>query len=97
METVPHVQTLGEFPREELAGKVVMVRFDSTLLLQEEMDPSINSVKNAIFTIKYLYKSGAKVILASNWNINSTARHPDIAGTFSGMFPDFSIDCYFIL
>lgn len=78
VEAVPHVQTLGEFPREELARKVVMVRFDSTLLLPEEMDLRINSVKNAVFTIEYLYKSGAKVILAGNWNTNSTARHLDI-------------------
>ncbi|XP_038904997.1 phosphoglycerate kinase, cytosolic-like isoform X2 [Benincasa hispida] len=78
LEALPHVQTLGEFPREELPGKVVMVRFDSTLLLLEEMDLRINSVKNAVFTIKYLHKSAAKVILASNWNTNSTPRHPDI-------------------
>lgn len=78
-----------------------MVRFDSTLLLPEEMDLRINSVKNAVFTIEYLYKSGAKVILASNWNTNSTARHLDIksvAGIHSRMFPDFNIvNCYFIL
>lgn len=78
-----------------------MVRFDSTLLLLEEMDLKSNSVKNAVLTIKYLYKSGAKVILASNWNINSTARHPDmesVPGTHSRMFPDFNIvHCYFIL
>ncbi|XP_016899748.2 phosphoglycerate kinase, cytosolic-like isoform X1 [Cucumis melo] len=78
LEAVPHVQTLGEFPREELAGKVVMVRFDSTLLLLEEMDLRTNSMKNAVFTIKYLHKYGAKVILATNWNTNSAARHLDI-------------------
>ena len=83
------MQTLREFPREELAGKVVMVRFDSTLLLLEEINLRIHLVKNAVFTVKYLHKSGAKVILASNWNTNSTTRHPDmesVAGTHLGCF-----------
>lgn len=78
-----------------------MVRFDSTLLLLEEMDLRTNSMKNAVFTIKYLHKYGAKVILATNWNTNSAARHLDIksvVGTHSRTFPGFDlVHCCFIL
>lgn len=57
----------------ELAGKVALVRFDSTILLNQELDPRSRSVFNALFTIKYLLEFGAKVILASDWSnkINS--------------------------
>uniref|UniRef100_A0A2C9V9Q3 phosphoglycerate kinase n=1 Tax=Manihot esculenta TaxID=3983 RepID=A0A2C9V9Q3_MANES len=66
-EALPYVQTLREIPKEELAAKVVMVRFDSAILLKEEMNQSSQSVSNAIFTIKYICEAGGKVILVSNW------------------------------
>ncbi|XP_021660736.2 uncharacterized protein LOC110650181 isoform X2 [Hevea brasiliensis] len=66
-EALPYVQTLREIPKEELAEKVVMVRFDSAILLREELDQRPQSVFNAISTIKYIYAHGAKVILVSNW------------------------------
>ncbi|KAL1338493.1 hypothetical protein HN51_033123 [Arachis hypogaea] len=69
---IPHIQTLGEFPREELIGKVVMVRFDSNILLKPESDQKIQSDFNARFTIKYLYDAGAKVILVSDWDMNNS-------------------------
>lgn len=60
MEALPHLQTLKKFPKEELVEKVVLVRFDSALLLQEQES-------SAVFTIKYLQQSGAKVVLVSDW------------------------------
>lgn len=66
--TFPHVQTLRRFPREELVSKVVLVRFDSSVLLGEELDLSSQSVSSALFTIRYLHEVGARVILLSNWN-----------------------------
>ncbi|KAF2289888.1 hypothetical protein GH714_039030 [Hevea brasiliensis] len=53
-EALPYVQTLREIPKEELAEKVVMVRFDSAILLREELDQRPQSVFNAISTIKYI-------------------------------------------
>ncbi|XP_048225692.1 phosphoglycerate kinase isoform X3 [Ricinus communis] len=72
-EVLPQVQTLREIPKKELAAKVVMVRFDSAILLKEELDKSSQSVSNAILTIKYLHESGSKIILVSDWKkkINS--------------------------
>lgn len=72
-DILPHIQTLSRFPKVELAGKVVLVRFDSTILLNQELDLSSRSVSNAVFTIKYLIEFGAKVILVSDWGnkINS--------------------------
>ncbi|KAL1153399.1 hypothetical protein V6Z11_A09G174000 [Gossypium hirsutum] len=68
LEALPHVQTLREFPREELVAKVVMVRFDSTILLGEKLDLSSQSASKALYTIKYLHECGAKVILMSEWS-----------------------------
>ncbi|XP_047981779.1 phosphoglycerate kinase-like isoform X1 [Salvia hispanica] len=63
----PNVQFLRNFPRNELFGKVVMVRFDTLILLQgmKEHKPL---PENAFFTIRYLYNSRAKVILVGSWN-----------------------------
>ncbi|XP_059462850.1 uncharacterized protein LOC132191776 isoform X1 [Corylus avellana] len=74
LDALPHIQTLRKFSKEELAAKVVMVRFDSTILLQEELDHQTRLVSNALFTIKYLYEAGAKVILASDWSKNSNPK-----------------------
>lgn len=68
LEALPHVQTLREFPREELVAKVVMVRFDSGILLREKVDWSSQSASKALYTVKYLHESGAKVILVSEWS-----------------------------
>ncbi|XP_021290030.1 phosphoglycerate kinase, cytosolic-like isoform X3 [Herrania umbratica] len=69
LEAWPHVQTLREFPREELFAKVVMVRFDSTIFLGEKLDWSSQSALRALYTIKFLHESGAKVILVSAWSM----------------------------
>lgn len=74
MDALPHIQTLRKFYKEELATKVVMVRFDSTILLQEELDQQTRSVSNALSTIKYLYEAGAKVILVSDWSKKSNPK-----------------------
>ncbi|XP_052477002.1 uncharacterized protein LOC105799764 isoform X2 [Gossypium raimondii] len=68
LEALPHVQTLREFPQEELVAKVVMVRFDSTIFLGEKLDLSSLSASKALYTIKYLHECGAKMILVSEWS-----------------------------
>ncbi|KAL2487370.1 Phosphoglycerate kinase [Abeliophyllum distichum] len=63
----PHIQTLREFPKEELFRKVVMVRFDSRILplgKKEYQSPPAS----ALSTIKYLHNAGAKVILVGSWS-----------------------------
>ncbi|XP_043705264.1 phosphoglycerate kinase-like [Telopea speciosissima] len=72
LDAIPPIQTLKEYPKEELSGKVVMVRFDSNILLREAL-----YLKSplAVFTIKYLYNAGAKVVLASNWGGSSIPVH----------------------
>ncbi|KAH7854632.1 hypothetical protein Vadar_016160 [Vaccinium darrowii] len=67
--SLPHVQSLREFPKEELLGKVILVRFDSTILLHEELGCQSSSVNSAVSTIQYLYNAGAKVFLLSSWNM----------------------------
>ncbi|KAK7266802.1 hypothetical protein RIF29_19458 [Crotalaria pallida] len=74
---IPHIQTLREFPRAELFEKVVMVRFDSNILLKQKSYQTTPSVFNALFTIKYLFEAGAKVILVSDWNTNASERHTE--------------------
>lgn len=68
----PHVQTLGQFPKEELFGKVVMVRFDSTILPvdNKKLDPQSAGLAS---TVRYLCEARAKVILVGSWSsgINS--------------------------
>lgn len=84
-DALPYVQTLRKFPKEKLVEKLVLVRFDSTILLQEEDDHIAQSASNAIFTIKYLHEAGAKVILVSDWSVTNNLKHFDsesIAGTF---------------
>ncbi|CAL5419895.1 unnamed protein product [Camellia sinensis] len=74
LDAFPDVQTLRNFPKEELLGKVVLVRFDSRILLREELDQQSPSVSSALFTIKYLYDAGAKVILVSNWSVKNITK-----------------------
>lgn len=83
MNGIPHIQTLREFPREELFGKVVMVRFDSNILLKQEHNQKNQSDFNALFTIKYLHEAEAKVILVGDWKTNTSELHSEqVAGTF---------------
>lgn len=44
-----------------------MLRFDTLILLQG-MKEHQSLPANAFFTVKYLYDSSAKVILAGSWN-----------------------------
>lgn len=50
-----------------------MVRFDTMILLQG-MKEHQSLPANAFSTIKYLYESGAKVILVGSWNENTNTR-----------------------
>ncbi|XP_052176813.1 uncharacterized protein LOC127791083 isoform X12 [Diospyros lotus] len=74
LNSFPHVQTLRRIPKEELLRKVVMVRFDSTILLHEDLHQQSPSVSNALFTITYLYNAGAKIILVSNWSVKTNSK-----------------------
>ncbi|CAM8969025.1 unnamed protein product [Rhodiola kirilowii] len=77
---IPHIQTLRKFPKQELFGKVVLVRFDSTVLLRDEIDLRNESVVNAILTIRYLHEARAKVVLVSDW---SSKINPKVTSTQS--------------
>ncbi|KAI8563311.1 hypothetical protein RHMOL_Rhmol03G0102600 [Rhododendron molle] len=73
LDSLPHVQTLRGFPKEELLGKVVLVRFDSTIILRQELGQQSSHVYNAISTIQYLYNAQAKIILLSNWSMKNNS------------------------
>ncbi|XP_030495441.2 uncharacterized protein LOC115711248 isoform X2 [Cannabis sativa] len=73
-DTLPYVQTLRKFPKQELLRKAVLVRFDSTILLQEEADHIAQSPSNALLTIRYLLEAGAKVILVSDWSVRNNLK-----------------------
>ncbi|XP_068646351.1 uncharacterized protein [Aristolochia californica] len=62
-----YFQTLKDFPAEELLGKIVLVRFDSAILLGEASYINIHSLDKACYTIRYLYDAGSKVLLVSSW------------------------------
>ncbi|XP_020084507.1 uncharacterized protein LOC109707563 isoform X2 [Ananas comosus] len=63
-----HVQTLRNFPVEKLSGEVVLVRLDSTVLLESlPSDSRSLSLNRTLATIKHLHNAGAKVLLISNW------------------------------
>lgn len=68
-----HIQTLKRFPFQELSGKVVMVRFDSTLLLRDALSIKMPAENKAHLTIKYLYNAGAKVLIVSDWEFPNIA------------------------
>lgn len=59
---------------EELTAKVVMVRFDSTILLEKELEWNSKSVSKALYTIKYLLEARAKIILVSDWSEKITSK-----------------------
>ncbi|KAK2974729.1 hypothetical protein RJ640_007156 [Escallonia rubra] len=73
-DAFPYIQTLREFPKDELLGKVVMVRFDSDILLPEKNDMGASSFTSALLTIKYLHESGAKVLLVSSWSVKINSK-----------------------
>lgn len=65
-----HIQTLRNFPIKKLHGEVVIVRFDSALLLKgAEINDSLAC--KAFSTIRYLHDAGAKIILVGNWGHTS--------------------------
>ncbi|KMT06243.1 hypothetical protein BVRB_7g161710 isoform A [Beta vulgaris subsp. vulgaris] len=73
-QSVPSIQTLRRLPPEELSAKIVMVRFDSSILFYQKLDQSISITSNAFFTIKYVFEAGAKIILISSWNVKCNAK-----------------------
>ncbi|XP_030522042.1 phosphoglycerate kinase, cytosolic-like isoform X2 [Rhodamnia argentea] len=77
-DALPYIQTLGKFPKEELEDKVVMVRFDSSILLREEQDHTVQSILYAHLTIKYLLEARARIVLVSDWSDGINSRFPDL-------------------
>ncbi|KAF8042701.1 hypothetical protein BT93_A1130 [Corymbia citriodora subsp. variegata] len=77
-DALPYIQTLGKFPKEELEDKVVMVRFDSAILLQEDQDHTVQSNLNAHLTIKYLLEARVRIVLVSDWNGEINSKFPDL-------------------
>ncbi|KNA22482.1 hypothetical protein SOVF_033860 isoform A [Spinacia oleracea] len=73
-EGFPPIQTLQRFPTGELSAKVVMVRFDSSILLHQKLDQSVSIISNALLTIRYIYEAGAKVVLTSSWNVKCNSK-----------------------
>ncbi|CAO2824293.1 unnamed protein product [Amaranthus hypochondriacus] len=71
---LPPIQTLQRFPMQEISAKVVMVRFDSSILLNQKLGQFSSITSNAFFTIRYLCESGAKVVLISSWNVKSDSK-----------------------
>ncbi|KAJ1412746.1 hypothetical protein SESBI_20180 [Sesbania bispinosa] len=59
-----------------------MVRFDSNIVLKKECNQKTQSVFDALFTIKYLHEAGAKVILVSDWNMNTSELHTESVADF---------------
>ncbi|PIN04608.1 3-phosphoglycerate kinase [Handroanthus impetiginosus] len=86
--TFPHIQTLRNFPKEKLFRKVVMVRFDTMIILQG-MKEHQSSPENAFSTIKYLYEAGAKVILVGSWSENANSRFSSEACPSTESVSDF--------
>ncbi|KAI3721624.1 hypothetical protein L2E82_32641 [Cichorium intybus] len=72
-DALPHVRHLNELQKDDLSGKVVMVRFDSNILLGEKQNQQSKTFITALSTIKYLHESGAKVILISSWSIKTNS------------------------
>lgn len=64
------MQTLSHFPVEELSSKVIMVRLDPVILLQESKENPRVPTK-ALSTIKYLYNASSKLILVGSWGEGS--------------------------
>ncbi|KAI3472048.1 hypothetical protein Pfo_028736 [Paulownia fortunei] len=84
----PHIQSLRNFPKEELFRKVVMVRFDAMIVLQG-MKEHQSSPLNSFSTIKYLYEAGAKVVLVGGWNENNNSRFDSEACPSTESVADF--------
>nr|GEV87561.1 phosphoglycerate kinase, cytosolic-like isoform X1 [Tanacetum cinerariifolium] len=65
-------------------GKVVLVRFDSNVVLGEKQDKQANIFISALSTINYLHEAGAKVILISSWSVktNSKLHSPDSVSAY---------------
>ncbi|KZV26049.1 hypothetical protein F511_13927 [Dorcoceras hygrometricum] len=70
----PHVQTLRNIPKVEILEKIVMVILDSIILLNENEDQSPTA--NALYTIKYLYEAGARVIMVGSWSETTNCSLP---------------------
>ncbi|KAH1193028.1 Phosphoglycerate kinase [Glycine max] len=56
-------------PGENTAGGLLCIWDNNNF--QRECDEKNQSVSNVVYTIKYLPKAGAKVILVSDWNMNN--------------------------
>ncbi|CAI9273283.1 unnamed protein product [Lactuca saligna] len=71
LNALPHVKRLSELQKDDLLGKIAMVRFDSNILLEENQNQNSKTFISALSTIKHLHEAGAKVILISSCYIMS--------------------------
>lgn len=78
------MQTLRDFP-EDLSAKIVMVRIEVDVLLRTKQDQNPPAASCTLSTIKYLYRSDAKIILVGNWSVTFDSKIPTVefvAGIF---------------
>lgn len=78
------MQTLRDFP-EVLSSKIVMVRIEVDVLLRAKQDQNTPASSFTFSTIKYLYRSDAKIILVGNWSVTFDSKIPTVefvAGIF---------------
>ncbi|XP_074312041.1 uncharacterized protein LOC141647657 isoform X2 [Silene latifolia] len=73
-EVFPPIQTLRRFPIQELHSKIVLIRFDSSILLEQKLNRQFSLNSSAYVTIKYVYKAGAKIILMSSWSVQRNTK-----------------------
>ena len=60
--------TLQGFPKVELLGKVVLVRWNLSIC-QKGNVLDVELASDAIATISYLITSGARIVIASHWSL----------------------------
>ncbi|XP_074369038.1 uncharacterized protein LOC141709045 isoform X1 [Apium graveolens] len=74
---LPCVQTLRDFP-EDLSAKIVMVRIEIDVLLRAKQDQNTSAASCKLSTIRYLYRSDAKIILLGNWSVTFDSEVPTV-------------------
>lgn len=77
LNVLPCVQTLRDFP-EDLSGKIAMVRIQVDVLLRAKQDQNTPASSCTLSTIKYLYRSEAKIILVGNWSVTFNSKIPTV-------------------
>ena len=81
--------TLQGFPKVELSGKVVLVRWDLSIFHKGDVI-DVELAPDAVSTISYLITSGARIVIASHWSPfqspNGLMDYQTIAGVLISYF-----------